>query len=144
MLPGNLVALFPGAPRRVALEATSVREVIAALDARIPGMADRLLDAGPALREHINVFVDGDMAALDTPVGPASVVHVIPAVSGGAPPGPGPVWDRRSRSRVSRRARHGPACDGDPALAGAGRHWCRKRGLVLVLTKGQYFAGRDL
>lgn len=88
VLPGNLVALFPGAPRRLALEATSVREVIAALDTCIPGMANRLLDAGPSLREHINVFVDGDMATLDTTVGPASVVHVIPAVSGGGSPGP--------------------------------------------------------
>lgn len=84
VLPSNLVALFPGAPRRLAVEAGSVREVVSALDALIPGMANRLLDAGPSLRVHINVFVDGDRASLDTPVGPASVVHVIPAVSGGA------------------------------------------------------------
>jgi molybdopterin synthase sulfur carrier subunit len=83
VLPGNLVALFPGAPRRLSVEAASVREVIAVLDARMPGMADRLLAGGPSIREHINVFVDGDRAGLDSPVGPASVVHVIPAVSGG-------------------------------------------------------------
>jgi molybdopterin converting factor small subunit len=83
VLPGNLVALFPGAPRRLDVEATSVREVIAGLDARVPGMADRLLGAGPVIREHINVFVDGDRASLDTAVAPASTVHVIPAVSGG-------------------------------------------------------------
>ncbi len=83
VLPGNLIALFPGAPRRVPIEAGSVREAIAALDARIPGMADRLLTAGPSIREHVNVFVDGDLAGLDTPVEARSIIHVIPAVSGG-------------------------------------------------------------
>ena len=46
-------------------------------------MADRLLSAGPAIREHLNVFVDGERAILATPVGREAVVHVIPAVSGG-------------------------------------------------------------
>lgn len=83
VLPGNLLALFPGTPRRLAVSGATVGEVIGALDGRVPGMADRLLTGGPAIREHVNVFVDGDLAGLDTPVGPASVVHVIPAVSGG-------------------------------------------------------------
>ena len=83
VLPGNLVALFPGAPRRLEVEAATVRELIAGLDARVPGMADRLLAAGPSIREHINVFVDGDIASLDTVVAAGSTVHVIPAVSGG-------------------------------------------------------------
>jgi molybdopterin converting factor small subunit len=59
------------------------RELIAGLDARVPGLADRLLAAGPSIREHINVFVDGDIASLDTAVAPGSTAHVIPAVSGG-------------------------------------------------------------
>ena len=57
--------------------------MVAALDGRIPGLADRVLTAGPAIREHLNVFVDGERATLATPVGPDAVVHVIPAVSGG-------------------------------------------------------------
>lgn len=84
MLSRALVALFPGVPRPVVVEASSVREVIAALDRAAPGIADRLIRAGPSIREHINVFVDGDLADLDTPVQPGSTVHVIPAVSGGA------------------------------------------------------------
>jgi molybdopterin synthase sulfur carrier subunit len=83
VLPGTLVALFPGAPRRLEVEAATVREVIAGLEAGCPGMADRLLTAGPAIREHIRVFVDGEMATLDTPVAPSSTVIVVPAVSGG-------------------------------------------------------------
>jgi molybdopterin synthase sulfur carrier subunit len=84
LLSRALLALFPGVPRRVTVEAASVREVIAALDRAAPGIADRLTTVGPSIREHINVFVDSDVADLDTPVHPGSTVHVIPAVSGGA------------------------------------------------------------
>jgi len=49
----------------------------------VPGVRDRLLEAGPRLRPHINVFVDGQPADLTTAVGAAAVVHVLPAVSGG-------------------------------------------------------------
>jgi len=82
-LPRSLLELFPTAERRPHVEAATVAEVIDRLDERWPGMRNRLCDAGPTIREHINVFVDGDKAVLATPVGPTSVVHVIPAVSGG-------------------------------------------------------------
>jgi molybdopterin converting factor small subunit len=82
-LPRSLVALFPGAPRRLAAHGTTVAEVIADLDAQVPGIRNRLLDAGPTIRTHINVFVAGQRATLATPVEADSVVHVIPAVSGG-------------------------------------------------------------
>ena len=83
VLSRALVALFPGASRHVSVEAASVRGVIAELERVVPGIADRLLTAGPSIREHIHVFVDGDLAGLDAPVQPGSTVHVIPAVSGG-------------------------------------------------------------
>ncbi len=83
VLPRSLVALFPGLGRRVEVDGDDVAAVIAALDARAPGLRDRLLDAGPVIREHINVFVDAEPATLATPVAPGSTIHVIPAVSGG-------------------------------------------------------------
>jgi molybdopterin synthase sulfur carrier subunit len=58
-------------------------DVIRDLDTRVPGLANRLLDAGPTIRRHLNLFVDGQLAALDTPVPAGAQVHVIPAVSGG-------------------------------------------------------------
>lgn len=82
-LPRSLVALFPGAPRQLEVEASTVLELIERLDADWPGMRDRLVDAGPSLREQINVFVDGERAALATPLRAASVVHIIPAIAGG-------------------------------------------------------------
>ena len=83
LLPPALVALFPGAERQPTVSAASVREAIDALDARWPGMRDRLCDARPAIRRHINVFVDGDRAGLDTPLAPGAEVFVMTAVSGG-------------------------------------------------------------
>ena len=83
-LPRSLVALFPGTPRRLEARGATVAEVIADLDAQVPGIGNRLLDAGPSIRTHINVFVAGERAALATPVPADSIVHVIPAVSGGA------------------------------------------------------------
>ena len=83
-LPRSLLMLFPAAERRPKVEAATVAEVIDRLEERWPGMRARLCDAGPTIREHINVFVDGERAGLDTPLGPRAVVHVIPAVSGGA------------------------------------------------------------
>ena len=82
-LPRSLVALFPGTERRVEANGATVAEVIADLDRRIPGIGSRVLDAGPSLRSHLNVFVAGERAGLQTPVPAGADVHIIPAVSGG-------------------------------------------------------------
>jgi len=82
-LPSSLRALFPGVEKRNEVAGATVGELIGGLDSQVPGMRDRLVDAGPRLREHINVFVDGEPADLATAVAPTSVVHVLPAVSGG-------------------------------------------------------------
>jgi len=83
ILPRSLVSLIPGTSRQTEVEAASIREAIDRLDERTPGLRNRLVDSGPVLREHINVFVDGVQATLETPLAPDSTVHVIPAVSGG-------------------------------------------------------------
>ena len=83
VLPRSLTALFPGTPRRCEATGATVAEVIDDLDRRVPGLRDRVCD-GPSLRRHMNVFVAGSQATLATAVRPGDVVHVIPAVSGGA------------------------------------------------------------
>ncbi|HEY8135413.1 MAG TPA: MoaD/ThiS family protein [Candidatus Limnocylindrales bacterium] len=84
-LPRSLVTLFTDPPpRHLQLPSTSLAELVDDLDQRWPGMRDRLVEAGPRLREHINVFVDGErQRELTTPLRDGSVVHVIPAVAGG-------------------------------------------------------------
>jgi sulfur-carrier protein len=82
-LPPALVRLFPGAPRRVEVSASTVNEVIEALDARWPGMRDRLCDSTPRIRRHVNVFVEGQRTTLKTRLSPGAEVTVITAISGG-------------------------------------------------------------
>jgi sulfur-carrier protein len=82
-LPAALVRLFAGAARRLELPASTVGEMIDALDSRWPGMRDRLCDSRPAIRRHINVFVAGRRATLDTRLAPGAEVTVLTAISGG-------------------------------------------------------------
>jgi len=83
LLPSVLLRLFPGASRELALQASSVAEVMDGLEARWPGMRDRLCDSTPAIRRHLNVFVDGERAKLETPLAAGAEVIVMTAVSGG-------------------------------------------------------------
>ena len=75
--------LFPEADRVVDLPAASVKEMVDALDARWPGMRDRICDSRPAIRRHMNVFVDGKRAKLDAELRPGADVFILTAVSGG-------------------------------------------------------------
>ena len=83
VLPRALLDLFPGAEREAEISARTVGEVIAALEARWPGMRDRLCDSTPRVRRHINIFVDGQRAKLDTALKDGDRVHVLTAISGG-------------------------------------------------------------
>jgi len=78
-----LVDLFPGSTRRVEVTAGFVREMIDALDERWPGMRDRICDSRPAIRRHMNIFIDGERATLDTPLKPGDEVFILTAISGG-------------------------------------------------------------
>ena len=82
-LPTTLLPLFPGLERRLEVKAATVGEAISRLEERWPGFRDRLVEAGPALRPHINVYVDKERAQLDTALASGSRVDVIAAISGG-------------------------------------------------------------
>jgi sulfur-carrier protein len=82
-LPGALPPLFPGLPRELDIEASTVSEAIDRLDERWPGLRDRLIEPGPKLRPHINVYVDRERGGLDTELAAGSRLDVIAAISGG-------------------------------------------------------------
>ncbi|MCI0584656.1 MAG: MoaD/ThiS family protein [Chloroflexi bacterium] len=82
-LPRSLVALFPGVSRRLEASGATVAAVLDDLDRQVPGIRNRVLDAGPEIRAHINIYVAAERAGLDTEVPPGAAVHIIPAVSGG-------------------------------------------------------------
>ena len=82
-LPALFVNLFPGVERRLEVSAGTVAELVDALDARWPGMRDRICDSRPAVRRHINIFIDGRRATLETPLRPGADVFILTAISGG-------------------------------------------------------------
>jgi molybdopterin synthase sulfur carrier subunit len=82
-LPTTLPLVFANLPRELEVPAATVGDAIGQLDERWPGLRDRLCEPGPALRRHINVYVDGARAGLDTELAPDSRVDVIAAISGG-------------------------------------------------------------
>jgi molybdopterin synthase sulfur carrier subunit len=82
-LPAVLPPLFPGLPRELEVEAATVSEAIDRLDERWPGFRDRLVEPGPKLRPHINVYVDRERGGLDTELPAGSRLDVIAAISGG-------------------------------------------------------------
>ncbi len=85
-LPGQLRSLVGGVGE-VSVEATTVREAIAAVDVAFPGLATRVLDDDGGLRRFVNVFVaDEDVRflnGLDTVLEPGQTVSLVPAVAGG-------------------------------------------------------------
>jgi len=82
-LPTTLTPLFAGLPRRLDLDAATVAEAIDRLEERWPGLRDRLVEEGPALRRHIHVYVDKERAGLDSPLEARSRMDVVAAISGG-------------------------------------------------------------
>ena len=73
--------------RRVEVAGPTVGKVLAALGQTHPGVGQRVLDEQGILRRHVNVFVNGEsiryLDGVDTPVGDADEVWILPAVSGG-------------------------------------------------------------
>jgi molybdopterin converting factor small subunit len=65
----------------------TVGDVLDALAGRYAGVVDRVMDERGQVRQHVNVFVDGDnirfLDGLGTPVGERSTITIVPAVSGG-------------------------------------------------------------
>ena len=85
-IPTPLRKLTDGAST-VDVEGGDLRAVIADLQDRHPGIGERLLDENGDLRRFVNVFVrDEDVRfqdGLDTEVGDADTVSIVPAVAGG-------------------------------------------------------------
>ena len=85
-LPADLADKFQ-APREIRLHASTIGEVVPALNRLYPGMNHWLTDANGAFRRHLSVFV-GEYR-LDSQEGPDTVlpeaceVWVMRAVSGG-------------------------------------------------------------
>ena len=69
---------FTGGAERAEIEASDVRELFRALEARFPDLKDRL-------RSGLAVTIDGEIVPdpLLERIGPESEIHFLPPVSGG-------------------------------------------------------------
>jgi sulfur-carrier protein len=82
-IPSLLQSLTAGEDR-IVVSGDTVGEIIDNLEARFPGVKDRLVHGGE-IRPHIAVAIDGDVSpeGLEQDVQEASEIHFIPALSGG-------------------------------------------------------------
>lgn len=69
--------------RTHAVEGATVVELLRALESAHPSVEGWILDEQGLIREHINVFVNGEYGREETRVRDADRVHVLPAISGG-------------------------------------------------------------
>jgi molybdopterin synthase sulfur carrier subunit len=91
LIPGILRSYTGGAERldveapcRERGAAPTLGAVLAALDARCPGLKFRIVDEQDHLRPHIRIFVGRDAVRdLEAPVPPTAEVMVVGALSGG-------------------------------------------------------------
>lgn len=78
---------FTGGNADVETTATTVREALADLDKRHPGIAAKLFDGSGAVKPFIRIFVGsediGSLSGLDTKIGERDEVAIIPAIAGG-------------------------------------------------------------
>ena len=80
---------YAGGSTEVLLEdrVGTVGDALGALAATHAGVVDRVMDERGEVRQHVNVFVDGDnirfLDGLRTQVGDRSTIVIVPAVSGG-------------------------------------------------------------
>lgn len=71
----------------VAAEGKTLEALLADLDARFPGLRQRVLDDAGGIREYVNVFVNGDHVSDADPakvrLRDGDAVHILPSVAGG-------------------------------------------------------------
>lgn len=72
---------------RIDVPSGSVDGMIAALDAKFPGLRAQLCDESGEVKSFINLFVNGNeirtLQGRATPIGEADEVSIIPAMAGG-------------------------------------------------------------
>ena len=93
-IPAEVTVLIPTPLRRftdgqakVDVSGATVADVLQDLNARFPGIGERLLDDDGQIRRFVNVFVNGqnvrDVEGTQTSLKPGDEVGIIPAMAGG-------------------------------------------------------------
>lgn len=91
-MPANVKIPTPlrnltGGANEVNAEGTTIGALIADLEARFPGMRERLCDETGEVRRFVNIYVGGEdirfIDGLETPIRDGGDVSIVPAVAGG-------------------------------------------------------------
>ena len=69
--------------REIDLTGDTVKDALVALEQRYPAISGWVLDERRMIREHVNVYVNGQLARGETKVGATDRIHVLPAITGG-------------------------------------------------------------
>jgi molybdopterin synthase sulfur carrier subunit len=69
--------------REHSLAGRTVRELLRALEQSCPDVTGWVLDEQGHVREHINVYVNAELAREETAVSDDDRVHVLPSITGG-------------------------------------------------------------
>jgi molybdopterin synthase sulfur carrier subunit len=76
-----------GGHTRVTTTGCTVREIIATLEQRFPGISFNLCYETGQLRPYVNIFLEREniryLQGLDTPVPPGATLAILPSVAGG-------------------------------------------------------------
>ncbi len=81
-----LERFFPGIGQ-ISARGSTLKEILGEVEARHPRILTYLLDDQGRLRNHVNIFIDGqlirDRVALSDDFSPDSEIYIIQALSGG-------------------------------------------------------------
>jgi len=80
-LRGQLEKLAGGAQHQLA--GSTVTELLQELESSNAALEGWVLDERGVIRPHINVFVNGEQATAETPIGEDDKIEILPAISGG-------------------------------------------------------------
>ena len=72
---------------KASVEGTNLKEIIASLEAKFPGIKERLCDEQGEMRNFVNIYVNGEdvrfLEGLTTATKPGDEISIVPAVAGG-------------------------------------------------------------
>jgi molybdopterin converting factor small subunit len=109
----TILRKYSDGEKTVKADGATIRDLIAGLDARYPGLGGQLLTEDGSLHRFVNVYLNDEdirfLGTLDATLGEGDVVAILPAVAGGS----GGLKERNEAwaTGVSRRHSRGrPAC----------------------------------
>ena len=73
-----------GGNREMKLDGADVRSIVRALEAEWPKTGGWVLDDQGRVRQHVNVFLNGERVREDAVVAPDDTLHILASITGGS------------------------------------------------------------